>query len=283
MKNKPHLQCIVTLLILAFNLPYSFAQSNFEGAWFYLGENSRSSLICEINGEGLTHYTWDEDSEKYVTFRSSRGNGSQFVDHYQENKNNATYYWINTCDGCGWTETQNYHIFHVSPHVKYVKFERLVNNIGTGNDSGVDQCWDEEGQCFTVSDEGYMRRFPTQILEVKSIGALSQPYFKPIELRQTGITTELTVNLSISQQDIQGTLNAPGSSDAFYLRDNNGTKYKIVDQLGFGGFVTKTLRKGDEIELVLIFEKMPENITSFSLIEGDCSEGCWHAYDIKVE
>ncbi|MFD2202054.1 hypothetical protein [Shivajiella indica] len=101
MKNKPQLQFIVTALILAINLPYAFAQSNFEGAWFYLGENSRSSLICEINGEGLTQYTWDEDSEKYVTYRSTRGSEYQFVDHYQENRNNATYYWINTCDGCG--------------------------------------------------------------------------------------------------------------------------------------------------------------------------------------
>ena len=262
----------------------SNAQSKFDGAWWYQGEQGRSSLICEINSDDLIQYTWNSESNQFVTFRSTRQDGYDFVDHFEINKNNATYYWINTCEDCGWTETQIYNIFYVSPHVQYVKYQRHVNNIDVGQESGIDKCWDDEGACFTVVDEGYMRRFPTKVLNVRSIGALGQSYFKPQNLTHTGSTTELTVKISIpDEENLSGYLSEPGSSSAFYLRDDNGNRYDILDQLGFGGFQSQNLAPGEEINLVLIFEKMPEEILSFSLIEGDCTAGCWNAYDIKVE
>lgn len=131
--------------------------------------------------------------------------------------------------------------------------------------------------------KGLVYRMPHKIHGIKSIAKLGQSYFRPILFRQNEFFSELVIDFEVLNDRLQTVLHPPGSSDAFYLKDLKGNRYLLVDQFGFDGFGPASFEKGFRRKIVLVFEKVPENLGVLDLIEGDCSVGCWSAYRIKLD
>lgn len=259
------------------------AQSKFDGSWFFTGK--KNSLFCVIENGKLNHYVPDKTKTNWIDKSASLPEKSQFVTSYKENRSNAVYTYMHTCEGCSWTETTTYEFFYVSPYVIYVKYTKSMN---FGDMYGAENCWEPSGECYMETEYGYMTHTVYDHYLNITYSASATNGFKPLEVRQTLKNTEVKVQLTSNQSKFACTLYAPGSEKAFMIRDLKGNTYRLLGQYGFmgsdspGGFGKRTIGQ-ETIEFTLVFEKVPSTITTFSLIEGTCEENCWNVYDIKVK
>lgn len=76
-------------------------------------------------------------------------------------------------------------------------------------------------------------------------------------------------------------LNNPGHPDAFYIYAN-GEYYSLISTSGIGNEDNKTsIEPNEKIEFLARFNRIPNDITSFDLMEGD--NGTWNFYGINLK
>lgn len=100
---------------------------------------------------------------------------------------------------------------------------------------------------------------------------------------------ETRVILKFKSSNAGATLYPPGSSSAFYLKDDQGNQYKLIrqenwpggDANGFG----RTNKSIKNLSISLIFENVPlDKVKKLDLIEGDNSKSKgWHFYNLLAE
>ncbi len=271
--NYDSMKFIFTSLILLSLTTVLFSQNKLDGIWVKYNDDDVEYYFI-IKGNSIDHMVYSEDSDKAIKLADKNSAMDfNFIYQFQQNKNNGVYTWTNTCaTRCAWTETHVYHLSYLSSNKIYYHWHRIVNNF-EGED-----CFESGGSCFTQEESGYLVKYQPKL----TYGAASASNFVPTAYRLTSTYSELKVKLVCESSSAEYTLHPPGSSMAFYLRDKNGKTYALKGQDGFGGFTAVSGYAGEEIEFTLKFEKVPSYITTISLIEGDCSSGCWHIYDIKI-
>lgn len=252
------------------------AQNTLDGIWLHKTSSGGVDFYFVIENNALTHIVSDGESGEISMTEKMDPETYDFVTQFQQNKNSGVYSWTNSCDGCGWTESQIYHLSYLSEDKLYYHFHRIVNNIDASASGGED-CF-EEGKCFDTETSGYLVRHEEKL----QYGAKSSDYFEPIAYRTSTYYSELDVEISTGSSSYSCTLHAPGTTKAFFLRDNNGNTYKLKGEEGFGGFGSKSFSANESERFTLQFEKVPSYIKTISLVEGSCTSGCWHVYDIKI-
>lgn len=151
------------------------------------------------------------------------------------------------------------------------------------------------GGCRFVQRSVWLRPSPLRVIEEEAItiGAQSQPLIELEEVRFTRNAIEVLLFFNTGENIYQGTLHPPGQSNSFFIRDSKGNRYDLVGQQGwpgpdegrFGSYaIPGGLEETEKVHVILYFEPASDyrNITNFSLIEGDCSSGCWSFYEIRL-
>lgn len=231
------------------------------------------------------------DGEFYYTMDKNDFTGDDGVSYQEESStfmgNNAICYWINSCDGCGWTETQVMNLFYIgSPYVYYFEHNRYVNNYDAEE---INTTFEEDGSSFTNNTSGYLRLIPGLLKQSDEIivGGKSTEVLQLLEVRVTDMTTEISMRLTAPSDEYGCSLHAPGSDNAYVLTDGQGRSYSLLGNFGWDsdgdqGFGSRTLDKYDVIEFVLFFEPMPVETRKFTLREGNCEQNCWNFYDVRL-
>ena len=134
-------------------------------------------------------------------------------------------------------------------------------------------------------------RIPVRVVESDEMRIGAEPETLGIEeIRFTSRTTEVLLRFYSAGQPYSGRLHAPGGELAMFLRDGHGNEYELMDQEGWlgpeaAGFGSYTVPADTERLVILYFEPVfdPAGVNRLDLVEGDCAEGCWHFYDIRLQ
>ncbi|MFD0862734.1 hypothetical protein ACFQ1M_11010 [Sungkyunkwania multivorans] len=276
----------ITFLFIVFS-SITIAQSNLPNGIWYGGEGAFS--YGNANGvyifqDGMIYRAGlMKDKGRYDIWTKNDENTAKynFKEASLTNNNNSSHTWINTCDGCPWTETQTGNFFyHGNPYILEYSWKRSVNNNKSQD------CFDENENCFTKNAKGFARLVPIYIKRDVPVGGKGSNTVELYELRVTDQTTELT--LKFNQSDLGGTLHPPGGEKAYKIIDNTGKEYKLLAQYGWNGDGSMGFGYQKKIlastYVILFFEKIDiTTVKNFNLKEGNCSERCWNFYDIRIE
>lgn len=132
---------------------------------------------------------------------------------------------------------------------------------------------------------------PVRVVESDEMRIGAEPETVGIEeIRFTSRTTEVLLRFYSAGQPYPGQLHAPGGELTMFLRDQEGNEYDLLDQEGWlgpeaGGFGSYTVPASTERLVILYFEPVnsPTAVNRLDLVEGECAEGCWHFYDIRLQ
>lgn len=255
--------------------------SKFSGDW---KEDGVDNIFRFSNGKVMLFYLKGK-GEGYQTAKEycAGTSSSDFIESYHVNKNNALYSWTNTCIGCGWTETHIYHFSYVTDQLIRVHFSRIVNNIG--GCTNPENSWHSDAKSFIKTSEFDIEPRSVSSKDITEVGGASNSGISILNIstsqKDTKIIFKLTNNTSQNQSY---TLNAPGSEKAFFLIDQDGVKYKLIGQFGFGGFDHITIPSYETLVFQCYFEKLPASTKMINIKEGNCSgSNCWNFYEVSLQ
>ncbi len=158
----------ITLLSLGF-LNLTFSQTNnLDGAWYSPSPDGNWEVFSKVNdsvsilkgffisGNEIAPVLLNtETNEQYdIIAYHNFGLGLDYEVIKVQNGNTATYTSVSTCEECGWTETHFWNLSLVSSDLITGHWYRIVNNH-----SG-DDCFDEDGNCFTMEKQMNFIRVP---------------------------------------------------------------------------------------------------------------------------
>ncbi|HCD52143.1 MAG TPA: hypothetical protein DEQ34_06840 [Balneolaceae bacterium] len=150
------------------------------------------------------------------------------------------------------------------------------------------------GDCAIATSAGYLRLKPERMvssdqIKVSASTAADGLEIKIEEVRFTEKSTELLLHFVNGSNLMQTYLREPGDPEAFFIRDRNGRKYKLIGQFGWQGFnINKfgnyNMDPDSDLYVILYFEPVPDtqSFNRFDLIEGECEDGCWNLYDVRL-
>lgn len=273
---------LLALIGLAFMATAQVETNKFSGDW----DMSTSNVVRFVNGKVQLFYKEDK-SNKLISAkeRFEKDKPGYFSETSDINRNNAVYSWTNSCKTCKWTETHIYHFSYVSEFIIKVHFTRIVNNI--------DVCEIPEESWSTSSKKSFKEVDdyvigPRVVWEKASptVGAGSNRDISILNIANFSKYTEIKFQIYNQGEARSGyQLHSPGSDKAFVITDNNGVKYKLVGQYGFGGF-DQPITIGSESKKIFYcyFEKIPSNTKVINIKEGDCNgSNCWNFYEVMLQ
>lgn len=254
----------------------------FSGDW----DMSTSSMVRFVNGKVQLFYKEDK-SEKLISAKEyfEKDKPGYFSETSNINRNNALYSWTNSCKACKWTETHLYHFSYVSDFIIKVHYTRVVNNID-GCETPEESWGTSSKKSFKESDDYLIGPHIVWEKNAPVVGAGSNADISIMTVANFSKYTEIKFQIKNPGETKSGyELHAPGSDKAFVITDDNGKKYKLVGQYGFGGFNTPiTIGSNEKKIFYCYFEKIPSNTKVINIKEGDCNgSNCWNFYEVMLQ
>jgi hypothetical protein len=288
-----YLNTFFTLLFLIFLNNNAEAQKNFmAGDWSafstpYHAENPSGNIIVDSFGEARwVHsegFALSEIRKEYTGCNPE-----------QKSLSNYSSFTLALTIECANTDTvQTYNLSTLSignPHY-FLGFGDFLKSLK--NNSNLDINCFQQGDCrYRESVNYYLRRKAkrTVLEDDIFVGSATNDDIEFEEVRFTDQTLEIVLMFKEMPNDYTGTLNPPGSDNAFFIRDEFGNRYNLISQQGWGGQEKKgygsyVIEAETENHILLFFEPVNnyQNVNNLSLIEGVCESGCWNFYDVRLK
>lgn len=279
-KIQPPLFLILLIGFCANTTKAQTYNTQMDGLWQFAEDNSEYVKIKD--GKAIIYVkdkfeNWDEQNDRISTTTSTRKTTSVFLG------NNISVTTIEQFKNPKQTNTHSYNIFYISPYVLMAQdlyYENKIDSAQTLEDS-----WDtKNAKSIYSAYSGLLLPLKTKKFTLNGSMASSSKFISLVEVLNTMKYTLLKFKLENKTDNTQAfTLHAPDDETAFYITTEDGKKYHLLGQYGFGGFTSISLDKNKELYYYVFFEKIPDKTKKITIREGNCTSGCWNFYDVSLQ
>lgn len=274
------------VFILAFCLPNLVdAQSNpFDGTWIVSSGYHYNDPFIEFNINSRANTLQINSIENQVV---SKGKTS-----FNIGTSITSFSWNRTETNLdtAMNYSRNMSLISIGNPFYLYGYITFIDNV-YNNDIASFNCF-INGGCRLSNGEYAIRPKPSRVISESElfVGSTAHETIKIDEIRFTEKAIELMLLFTTEENPYLGTLHKPGADFAFFVRDSNGNRYDLLDQMGWEGddvkgFGSFSVPEESEYHVILYFQPAsdPQSVSNLSLLEGECEANCWNFYDIRLK